>query len=244
MRAAVYTCITGNYDKLLPLDFLDESIDFICFTDAPIINNVNGWKIILVDSEMYSGKNLNRYIKMHPHLFLREYDFSVYVDGNIKILRSPRKLINSISKESCFAVYNHPYRKNVRAEGLICCKIGFFSYWFFISQYRRYIADRFADNALYECNIIFRSHKSHAVLNQSNLWWEEYSNGVKRDQISFPYTLFKSKISVTALGESDARYGNKYFKHIAHSIPLRFSFRDHIIRFINKFLIFAFQDAE
>ncbi|MED0060517.1 hypothetical protein RCU70_04475, partial [Escherichia marmotae] len=81
----VYTALFGNYDFLTDVSHLSSSdIEYICFTDIECNNNL-GWKIVKVGRFSSTPAMMNRYYKLHPHLFFSNYEASLYVDANIKL---------------------------------------------------------------------------------------------------------------------------------------------------------------
>lgn len=69
---------------------------------------------------------------------------------------------------------------------------------------------------MFECNVIVRENclKCNEIM---NAWWEEFRRFPKRDQISFPYILWKKGISqedIGILGENIRE--NPYFRLVEH----------------------------
>jgi hypothetical protein len=52
-------------------------------------------------------------------------------------------------------------------------------------------------------------------------WWDEWQKGVKRDQLSLMYVLWKEGLAVHPLGRHDARFGKRYLRYTAHCKPMR-----------------------
>lgn len=209
-KIVVYTCITGNYDILTaPLE-TEQDIDYICITDQSE-SNLSGWKISKKLS--YQGNNAaaNRHAKMQPHILFPEYDISVYIDGNIKIIGNIRELVKSALLNNNIALYNHPYRNCIFREANECAVIGFDWFWRIEKQMNGYKKIGYpAENGLFECNVIIRRHRNKTVQTLMNAWWETYQNGIKRDQISLPFLAWRLGISIFNLGRSDLRFEGKY----------------------------------
>ena len=85
-KTVVYTCIVGNYDKLIPFYKISTDIDFISFTDGLSIR-ANGWKLIKIPESLkfIPTVKIQRFIKICPHLFLKNYDRSLWIDSNFAI---------------------------------------------------------------------------------------------------------------------------------------------------------------
>jgi len=82
---AIYTAIYGDYDYLLDPLVVSNKADYICFTDSEDLTS-DVWEIRRKTFPELSSQMSNRKMKILPHKFLSEYDKSIYVDGNIKIL--------------------------------------------------------------------------------------------------------------------------------------------------------------
>ena len=100
-RNCVYTCIIGDYDNLHDPLYVTEGWDYICLTNNHNIKS-DIWKIIYIDDEINSydifndkskekhinnfDRFINRFYKIHLHSIIKNnYDFSIYIDGNITI---------------------------------------------------------------------------------------------------------------------------------------------------------------
>ena len=212
MRIVVYTCITENYD-FLPVNVIkSDNIEFVCLTDNNVYEENSEWKYVNINYLPYKGKKLNRYAKFFPHKFFEDYDCSIYVDGNIAIVSDLYELVDSVLASNTLALYEHPIRSSIMSEALECSWRGFTTYWTAMKQIRRYISDGFVDDKLFECSIIFRKHDS-SLEKLSEMWWQEFINNARRDQLSLNYSAWKTDIKIYDLGKSDLRFTNKYFKY-------------------------------
>ena len=89
LKKVVYSALLGKYDIIQPFN-LQKGFDFILFTDIiNINNNETNWTILPLPKEL---NNLNlsrvkkqRFIKLHPHLFFRNYNLSIYIDTTFQI---------------------------------------------------------------------------------------------------------------------------------------------------------------
>ena len=106
----VYSVITGAYDKLLPLDIAESDVDYILIVDNAFSGEVPpGWNLMKLPESSLSHKDLNRYIKMHPHLLFPQYECSVYVDGNIQVVSALKDVIDNALASKDIALYKHYY---------------------------------------------------------------------------------------------------------------------------------------
>lgn len=90
LKKVVFSVLIGEYDIISTFN-LQKGFDYYLFTD-----NLNGklnhtnWTILPIPEEV---KRLNvgrvkkqRFIKVHPHLYFKNYDLSIYIDANFKII--------------------------------------------------------------------------------------------------------------------------------------------------------------
>ncbi len=193
------------------------------------------WEYRPIDLKGLSPKDQNRYIKMHPHEFLPDYDVTVYVDGNIQIVGDLYVLIHTAldSPEGIFT-YKHMLRSCVFAEAAACAHYSHDWLWTIASQMRRYSMEGYpVDNGLFEANVIIRKNTVN-ICRLMDTWWCEYRSGAKRDQLSLPYVAWRLGIPLGALGKSDPRFVHHYFRLVDH--PTRRSLKLIIRKHINRFI--------
>ena len=101
MRIAVYTSIFGKYDILHENQFQMDGVDYLCFTDENLQSDT--WDIIK-STPIYDDPNRNaKKYKILPHRYLKNYDYSVWIDGNILIISDIRDLV----KKHIYQVFDH-----------------------------------------------------------------------------------------------------------------------------------------
>ena len=216
MKVAVYTCITQGYDSLKLPSSTDKRLAYFCFTDTPSSVSLP-WKYSPIALPGLSPKDQNRYIKMHPHEFLPDYDVTVYVDGSIQIIGDVHALIQKVLSlpENIF-LYRHPQRTCIFSEAAACAHFSHDWIWTIASQMRRYSKGGYpTENGLFEGNVIIRKNCNN-VQRLMEEWWIEYRSGAKRDQLSLPYVAWRSKTPLGSLGKSDPRLEYHYFRFVNH----------------------------
>ena len=212
----VYTAIFDNYDKLRPIKNKMEDTRYICFTD-----NVNifpsGWEIVLDLSEE-SPSLKNRRYKIMPHRHIPKCDLSVYIDGNVELLSSLEPVVSKLlNSDKDFAAPKHPFRKCLYDEANACVlekKAEKNEVSELIDFYKNNGFPR--GLGLCEMNIIVRkSSKKNEALCES--WWDCLVNGVKRDQLSFMYCVWKNEFdSLLFLDVRTRSLNTSFFIHRHH----------------------------
>jgi len=211
MRIAVYTCITGGYDPLRPPAYVDGRLDYYYFGESAS-EAVEPWKFRPVGLPHLEARERNRYVKMHPHKVLPEYDVTLYIDGSIRIVGDVHEMVTeALKRGGDIYLYDHLERDCIYSEASICAHNSYEWIWSIARQMRRYSREGYPpNNGLFEGGVILRRNTERAR-NIMECWWEEYRRGAKRDQLSLTYVLWKLGCSVTSLGVSDHRRNHRYF---------------------------------
>ena len=84
LKKVVYSVILGKYDEIKTIN-IQNGYDYFIFSDVYNKTSVKtNWTILPIPEEV---KNLNitdvkkqRFIKLHPHLYFKNYDLSIYID--------------------------------------------------------------------------------------------------------------------------------------------------------------------
>jgi len=188
-NTVIYTAIFGKYDELRDPTVYSEDIDYICFTDNPKLSS-NIWQIRLMKPLVYGDPVRSaRLVKICPHRFLDEYDYSLWVDGNmtIKIIPDVKASLN----DKTIALMKHYARDCIYAEGKMCQKIPKDDPDIIERQLNTYRDEEYPENAgLYATGIIARAHKDEQLIVLSETWWKHVYKFSRRDQLSFP-VVFK-----------------------------------------------------
>lgn len=157
---------------------------------------------------------------MLPHHYLGQYFYSLYVDGNIRIVRNPRDLVDKYLTRYCIAIPPHPDRSCVYDEVRACIEMGVLRASDVEAQIEEYAENGFPVNAgLWENNVILRKHNEPSVVRLMEDWWREYKEKSKRDQISLPYLRWKHGIEIGEIAEGP-RVSSKYFSIGLHASDL------------------------
>lgn len=202
-RGVIYTCITRGYDNAKDPILLNDNLEYVCFTDNA--NQEGAWqkKDLPCEVSKYNGTLANRYCKMHPFELFENYDYAVYIDGNVRPVSDLSKLYH-IAKESKsgLALHLHSRRECVYEEIEAC------------SMYKRgnipavkklkddLVKEHFPKNfGLLEATVFVVD--LHNMLAREILkdWWDILlKSETKRDQLLLPYVLWKKGMSLNDVG--------------------------------------------
>ncbi|MDP4299853.1 hypothetical protein [Leptothrix discophora] len=214
MKTIIYTCITKGYDELLPPQGEFEGIEFICINDGNIVVPPP-WINIPITGDL-SGALLNRHAKIcyFEYECLNSAEILIYVDGSISITGDTSDLVNNvISNDGHTFLYEHPQRDCVYDEAKAC----FVSMKSNLKETRRFLeriraAGLPKNLGLFEGGVIIRKAASIECKRLMLEWWQEYLNGIKRDQLALIFSAWKAGTNITSLGRADHRFTHKYFQ--------------------------------
>lgn len=231
MRVAIYTSIFGQYDNLIEDQIKLDGFDYICFTDADIRSST--WKVVK-STPIYKDPNRNaKKYKVLPHRYLKDYDYSIWIDGNIKVVGDVTKAID----ESVYRVYDHNQtlldpRDCLYEEANAIFTLGYnntmrnpekgiLNYkdnpYIIEKQINRYKSEGYPkNNGLATNPIIFRRHNDKKVIDLMESWWEEIKYNSRRDQLSFDYVCWKNNFKYSLLS-GDSR-DNEFFKSMGKHV--------------------------
>ena len=194
-KIVVYTCIYGKYDEILEPLCVDNNCEYYIFTDSEIKEG-SIWKKgneSLFPPECNTAAKRNRYIKMFPYKFF-DCEYSIYLDGNLQLVGYPSLLIqkNIDGCKTGIAMHLAPRENCIYEEARTVCLVGKIN-----KKERNQVLLMYKENnmprhfGMFECNVIVRNHNNENLKTIMEYWWQQYSHGVKRDQLYFTFSLYK-----------------------------------------------------
>lgn len=224
-RIVIYTAIFGGYDELVEPDFLPEGCDFICFTDRDLNSKI--WQIKKVELLVGDMTRSARNYKILAHRFLADYEYSIWVDGNILVKNDANQLINKYLNDYNMAVYDHRQTKrdsrgSVFEEAEVLIKMASNGKYkddpnIIKDQIVKYRQENFPDNnGLISSMIMLRRHNQPDVVQTMEDWWSEIQNHSRRDQLSFNYVAWKNNLNFVYM-DGDSR-DNDFFSWRPHTL--------------------------
>lgn len=195
-KIAVYTAIFGDksFDSLKDFDkkYLDEA-DFYCFTNLPVKSDK--WKMLVHPmGKEEDPRLLARQYKILPHLSMEDYDYHLWLDGSIQLLESPQKIVDQYMGKHDVTALLHPDRTCIYEEGKKCIEWGLDDPNKIDMQMQYIESQEYPhNNGLCETGMILRKNTKEVQI-FSELWWAMVSTYSKRDQLSFNFCLWKSRL--------------------------------------------------
>lgn len=182
-----------------------------------ITNNAQPSNTIFKDKEtdMFKLPVMNAKIyKVLAHKYFSS-PITVYLDNNIALNVNSSILCDQWLKDADMALFKHPWRDCIYNEREHARER-------LLPQFRplldeqvmRYRSEGFPPNfGLVECGMIIR--RNNAITTEFNeRWWAEICRYTNRDQISFPYILWKMKNRIKVLVIDGNVRQHPYFKYI------------------------------
>ena len=139
---------------------------------------------------------------MHPKELFENYDYTIYIDGNIRIISDISNFVRCTNEKTGLAFHRHYARNCVYREKEACKLYKKGNESKLQQQIQRYKDNGFPkEYGLLECNVIVTDLKNLNAINILNNWWDEfYLSESKRDQISLPYILWKLNYKMDDIG--------------------------------------------
>jgi len=193
----VYTALIGNIDNLLQQFWKPDNVRYVCFTDHDIINPPPEWEIKKVSKTHSDPKRDIAKYKMMPHMYLENYDLTIWIDGNCQILpKGFSEVIAAMGEKYDVLMFRHFYRDCTYEEADAVDYLGKDDSEIVAKQMAFYRSEGLEEHAgLPECNTIFRKHNQAAALFGAT-WYGEIEKFSKRDQLSVIYASMKSPVEL------------------------------------------------
>ena len=216
-KIAVYTCITGDYDNLKEINYMEENVDYFCFTNNKNITSKT-WKVIYIEDEQLSNVKLARKIKCLGHPIInKKYDILVWMDGAVVFKKKIADFVNMYLKENdVIAAFKHNSRTTIKEEAEACFLAKKETKTNINKLMKFYEKEKYPDNnGLIESTVFIRRTGNKQLNKTMNLWFDMIFNFTKRDQLSFNYCIYKTGLKVHWINENV--FNNSWFDWKAHN---------------------------
>ena len=188
----IYTVIYGNKHPLHQPK-CDISHDCYVITDQEI-KKPGRWTVMNEQAHSSSSRRASRHSKMLPNLYFPNHSHSLYIDSQHALIVDPMYP----SDQPLLAQFKHGPAKNpikktdLYDEAAVCIMLKKDYPRIIMSQIVEYAAAGHPRNfGIWSCGTIFRQHNHPKIIELGEVWWEEYQKHSQRDQISYPYCLWK-----------------------------------------------------
>lgn len=215
-KKVIYTCLVGDYDLLQQPLAIDDSYDYICFSNDINEERVGIWQIRPIPFECKDKARLSRYVKLLPHRVLTDCEWSLWMDANIQITDKEfyTVLDNKIAEGGKIYQVTHclPPCDCIYEEIKFAYLCGLSGFNKTVLQYWHLKKEGFPTHwGLFENNIILRKSLDPIVIKVSEEWWTEFMKFTKRDQFNLMYVYWKNNFMPGLLLPSDRNTRNVEF---------------------------------
>lgn len=191
-RIAVYTSVYGGYDWLKSQPKI-PGVDYVCFTDNADLRG-DPWRIVVRPPPRYEHPRLSaKYFKMLSHRVLREYRYTVWIDGSVTIRDQgfPEALL-SYAEDSGFALFRHPDRSCIYDEAEYSIAMPKYRGQSINEQVSYYESQGYPrKNGLFAGGLLARDSSRRRVRRLCRHWLRENVRWTYQDQLSLPYVFWK-----------------------------------------------------
>ncbi|MEA2019484.1 MAG: glycosyltransferase, partial [Campylobacterota bacterium] len=213
----VFTAIFGNYDNLKNPEYVNSDWDYVCYTDNKNIKS-DIYTIKYVEPVFSESVRNARMIKVLPHLFLIGYEYTLWIDGSVRLRgHNIKNLIKEMKlKNNYIFIHEHIKRDCIYDEAMACLLIGKDKEQDILKQMKYYFRNGFPDkNGLVESAQILREHNNSKTIKLNETWWKVLNDYSFRDQLSFNYAIWKENLSYGRM--QGVQWQDKYFKMLKHN---------------------------
>ena len=191
-KKVVYTAIFGNYDNLKTHEYINPDWDYVCFTDNQALTS-DVFTVKHVPCLFENTTKNARMIKILSHLFLIGFDYSLWIDGSVKLRgRNINELIHENLSTHYISLHSHVKRNCVYEEEEACSQSNKDGADVLSAQVNFYRNQGMpAEAGLFETAEIARDQRSADVQALNSNWWQVLDSYSIRDQISLPYVFWQ-----------------------------------------------------
>lgn len=212
MKKVLYTCITGQYDDACAHIFVDDTWEYVMFTDNPYLLGMRRymhWDIRPLEYKKHTNVKNARWHKINAHKLFPNYDYSLWVDGNIVIMNRDffARINRFIDNNTKLCVPTHPVRQCIFDEAKTIKELHIdngctVNQEMFILRCWRYPRN----NGLNETCILLRQHNAPQVRRMQRIWWRMVRNYSKRDQLAFNWAVWRCGLDVQPMFETTGEH--------------------------------------
>ncbi len=211
----LYTAVSKGYDDLkAPPENWIIGANCVAFSDDSLL--APPWENRPLHREFSDPCRNAKIHKILPHIYFPHAEFSVWLDGSVKVTAEIglREFIASHLSGCDLAVFRHRRRRCVYQEAAICIAKGKDFADTINRQMLKYRTEGYPEGAgLAECTILIRRH-SERIRTFNEMWYAEIMNHSRRDQLSFNYVAHRLGLKFEYIAGTIK--DNPYFKRLPH----------------------------
>ena len=197
----IYTALYGNKDDLKDPPSVNNSCDYICFTDNSKLQS-SVWDIVYRSPIHKDPVRNARSYKIQPYKFLNKYNLSLWVDANFMIRNGLELFFEATNylENSHMLTFGHDRgpRDCIYSEAKAVIESKKDDPDIVEKQMSKYRNEGYPPKrGLSATSILLRKHNEKDMVELANMWWSEICNYSRRDQLSLYYCIWKLGIKYT-----------------------------------------------
>lgn len=224
-RYVIYSAMVGAYDDILLPKVVDERFDYILFSNDIQEERVGVWEVRPIAYHNEDRTRICRYVKTHPEKMVPGYEVSIWMDSNVQILTDYfyKRVIELDEKDVLVSSMWHPTRHCIYEEAFAVLRMGVEHEDVVVDWCHELQKEKYPrNNGLCETAVMYRKHGKGEVEQLDSLWWHCIEQHSRRDQLSFNYVLWKTRISFEYfLKEGVDLENTAHLRLIMHKDPRR-----------------------
>ena len=215
-KVIVYSCLIGRYDNVTSFK-RKRGYDYILFTDQKIHDS--SWNIYPIPKEVadlpVSDVKKQRYMKIHPHKFFKNYDLSIYIDANYIIKGDLDDfLINTLNPIDHIYICHLQFGKGLLQAIDTAINNKLDDVKVLNKTKERYHNLKILDKqGIVNAGLIIRKHHKEDVIKLMDKWWEEVEKYSHVDNIAFNYAGYMTGVRFLYMSY---QFTLDYFGHNPH----------------------------
>ena len=191
-RFVVFGAVIGQYDNVKQPAVTDDRFDYVLFSDHLPEGKDGVWQIRRVDYSNEIQPKVARYVKTHPEKLLPEYEASLWMDANIRIVGQGvyNRFVALFEQDELIAAVKHTAYDCVFEEMFSVLDFRYEDEDVVVKWGHELRKRGFPLHAgMFETGLMYRKHSDDRVRRLDARWWQYIENYSKRDQLSFTVAL-------------------------------------------------------
>lgn len=206
----IYTCVTGGYDYP-PEQPRFKGVRYVCLTDQNLQlqeeRTESCWEFrpLLHPTDILDNRLINRWHKINYWQHMQgkdrplKNDHIVYIDGNIRLKQHPQQVFNHmVARGACISAFSHPERSNIFEELGACIslsKLHGSEIPNALEMTSKFISNGMPAESPLAANYVIFRRDNNKLRDAMETWWNCVSRLCRRDQISFPYAMWRHELA-------------------------------------------------
>lgn len=212
IKKVIYTCITGEYDDACAHVYVDDTWDYVMFTDNQYLLGMPQymhWQIRPLQFDKLTNVKNARWHKINANKLFPEYEISLWIDGNIVIMKPAffERINRFVKSGTSIAIPTHPERTCIYDEAEKIKELKIDNKNTINQEMRRLRLSGYPrGNGLNETCIILRRHNDKKIVRLQRAWWKMVHNYSKRDQLSYNWVAWRHRVYTTPMFDTPGEH--------------------------------------